>query len=306
VRVAVALADEGVISIEEAIDRVTPAELEAAAAPGFSAEPDAPDTIARGLAASPGAASGLAVFDAARAVTLAGEGEDVILLRPTTSPTDVAGFIAARAIVTGHGGAHQPRRRRRARHARPPSAGSATSRSRPTAARRRSRGATLDEGDVVSVDGDRGILARGRQPLGAAVDDPAVRRLVAWCEERVRVAVVDDTAAAGLAVVQDAAGLARAHERVVVALDDPAALPAPDLSRALTEAAGAPPVLRMSAAWLRGADVRLRGACRRPRRGGSLAGGDPAAGNADARGSVVTGRSEGVGASSSCPGSART
>jgi pyruvate,orthophosphate dikinase len=259
VRVAVALADEGLISIEEAVDRITPAELEAAAAPGFSAEPDEPDTIARGLAASPGAVSGLAVFDAARAVALAAGGEDVILLRPTTSPTDVGGFIAARGIVTGHGG--------RTSHA----AVVARGMQRPAicgvgdvevSADRRSAklgSVTLNEGDVVSVDGDRGILARGRRRLGAAVDDTAVRRFLAWCEERVRVGIVDAATTTRLPVVQDAAGLAAAHARVIVALDDPAVFPAPEAARALGEAEGAPPVLRVSAAWLSAADVRLRG-----------------------------------------------
>ena len=65
--------------------------------------------------ASPGAATGAAVFDSTTAVARAAEGEKVILVRRETNPDDLNGMIAAQGILTSHGGTHQPRRRRRPR-----------------------------------------------------------------------------------------------------------------------------------------------------------------------------------------------
>ena len=104
VRIAVDLVEEGRISEQEAAERIKDDQLEAARAPRFAdAAPEA-DVIARGLASSPGGAVGEVAFDAARAQAMADEGRKVVLIRPTTSPTDVQGFIASVAVVTGKGG----------------------------------------------------------------------------------------------------------------------------------------------------------------------------------------------------------
>src|SRR5258705_8554582 len=63
-----------------------------------------PEQLARGVGASPGAAVGKAVFDAAHAVAMAKEGEQVILVRRETNPDDLSGMIAAQAILTSRGG----------------------------------------------------------------------------------------------------------------------------------------------------------------------------------------------------------
>jgi pyruvate, orthophosphate dikinase len=259
VRVAVALVQEGVIAPEEAIDRITPAQLEAAASPGFSGEPNSRDIVGRGLAASPGAARGVVVFDASRAVELAGRGEDVVLVRPTTSPNDVAGFIAARGVVTGRGG--------RTSHA----AVVARGMHRPAVcgvgevtvgADRRSAvvaGVTLDEGERVSVDGDRGLLIRGDQALGAPADDAALRTLLSWCAQRRAVPELALEEVAELPVLADVSDLATRTERVLIDLRGPATVPASELQQALQDAGGRAPVLLIGADWLRAADVRLRG-----------------------------------------------
>jgi pyruvate,orthophosphate dikinase len=259
VRVAVALVQEGRISIDQAIDRITPAQLEAAAAPSFASEPGPDHIIARGLAASPGARSGSAAFDPARATELAADGADVVLLRPTTTPSDVAGFIAARAIVTGRGG--------RTSHAavvargmhRPAVCGVGEIR---ISADRRSAelaGVTLREGDTVSVDGDRGLLLRGEHELDRRANDPAVRLFRSWCAEQARVPTLEAYEVAELPVVNTLAALEAAGTTVLMDLKDPAAVAPPELARALAGRAGPPPVLRITADWIRAADVRLRG-----------------------------------------------
>jgi pyruvate,orthophosphate dikinase len=259
VRVAVALVDEGRISVDDAISRITPAQLEAAGAPRLTAAFPAHDTIAGGLAASPGAATGGAVFDPARATELAAQGRDVVLLRPTTSPGDVAGFIAARAVVTGRGG--------RTSHAavvargmhRPAVCGVGeiqVSEDRQTA---ELAGVTLREGDIVTVDGDRGLLARGRHELGAPVADPAVKQFLTWCLDRSDVPVLAPEDVAGFSSVDSLDALASRDERVVLCAEDPATIPAAELAKSLQAREAAAPVLRAGAAWLRAADAPLRG-----------------------------------------------
>jgi pyruvate,orthophosphate dikinase len=102
-RIAVDLVNEGVISRKEAVNRVSPEHIEQLLHPVV--DPTAPTTVlATGLPASPGAASGKAVFDADEAKTMAEAGEKVILVRHETNPDDFHGMVAAQAIVTARGG----------------------------------------------------------------------------------------------------------------------------------------------------------------------------------------------------------
>jgi len=109
VKVAVDLVHETVIDQHTALLRVRPQDLHQVLHPGF--EPNDKEQairggrlLARGLPAAPGAAVGEVVFDADRAVEWAKQGRDVILVRPETSPEDVAGMYASRGIVTARGG----------------------------------------------------------------------------------------------------------------------------------------------------------------------------------------------------------
>ncbi|MFN2260432.1 MAG: pyruvate, phosphate dikinase, partial [Parasphingopyxis sp.] len=102
-RIAVEMADDGLITKEEAALRVEPQALDQLLHPTL--DPDATrDVIARGLPASPGAASGIVVFDADSAERRAERGESVILVRIETSPEDIHGMHAARGILTARGG----------------------------------------------------------------------------------------------------------------------------------------------------------------------------------------------------------
>ena len=102
-RVAVQLVDEGVIDLDEALRRVTGAQLAQLMFPQFDVTDDA-QLIATGMAASPGAAVGKAAFDSATAVAWAAQGDDVILVRRETNPDDLRGMIAARGVLTSRGG----------------------------------------------------------------------------------------------------------------------------------------------------------------------------------------------------------
>ena len=102
-QIAVDLVDEGTIGPEEAVMRIEPAALEQLLHPTLDPDADR-DVIARGLPASPGAASGRIVFTADAAEQAAAKGEAVILVRSETSPEDIHGMHAARGILTSRGG----------------------------------------------------------------------------------------------------------------------------------------------------------------------------------------------------------
>lgn len=105
IKIAVDMVKEGLITKEEAVLRVEPRHVETVLHPMFDPEEKAKaKVIAKGLPASPGAASGKAVFDAKAAEEWKKNGEKVILVRPETSPEDVGGMAAAEGILTSRGG----------------------------------------------------------------------------------------------------------------------------------------------------------------------------------------------------------
>jgi len=103
VKIAVDMADEGLISQEEAVLRVEPEQLDQLLHPMIDPKAEK-KVIATGLPASPGAAVGKVVFDAEHAFEQAESGEDVILVRLETSPEDIKGMAAANGILTVRGG----------------------------------------------------------------------------------------------------------------------------------------------------------------------------------------------------------
>jgi pyruvate,orthophosphate dikinase len=166
VRLAVAFAQEGLITREEAVGRVSDEQLDGARAPVFAEEAPADAVLARGLAASPGAAVGKVALTVEEAQQRAEAGEDVILVRPTTAPADLPGVLAATGVVTGRGG--------RASHA------AVVARGLGKPAVCGTGDIAVQAGEVISVDGDRGIVARGALPLAAAEDDPVLATFLEW------------------------------------------------------------------------------------------------------------------------------
>ena len=111
VKIAVDMVDDGLITKEEAVRRVTPEQVDALLHPHFDDKAkqqaeDAGSIFAKGVNASPGAAVGQAYFDADLAEKMAKESkQDVIMVRPFTKPDDVHGMIAAKGVLTSEGGA---------------------------------------------------------------------------------------------------------------------------------------------------------------------------------------------------------
>jgi len=167
-RIATQFVDQGLITMDEAIIRVTGDQLAQLMFPRFDLSGD-PKKITTGVSASPGAAVGKAVFDSARAVEQAEAGEDVILVRRETNPDDLHGMIAARGILTSRGG--------KTSHAAVVARGmgktcvcGADELDMDLASRQFTApgGVTIREGDVISIDGSSGAVYAGEVPVMAS------------------------------------------------------------------------------------------------------------------------------------------
>ncbi len=105
VKVAVDMVNEGLITKEEAVSRIDPVQIDQLLHPNFDAEAEKnAEILAKGLPASPGAATGRIRFNADDAAEAAAAGEKTILVRQETSPEDLAGMVAAEGILTARGG----------------------------------------------------------------------------------------------------------------------------------------------------------------------------------------------------------
>jgi pyruvate,orthophosphate dikinase len=160
-KIAVDMADEGLITRQEAVDRVDPAALDQLLHPTL--DPKAPrDVIAKGLPASPGAASGIAVFDSDTAEKRSELGDAVILVRIETSPEDIHGMHAAKGILTARGGMTSHAAVVARGMGRPCVSGVGSLAIDAKARLFRVGGREIKEGDVITIDGSTGEVMIGR------------------------------------------------------------------------------------------------------------------------------------------------
>ncbi|HEX8400275.1 MAG TPA: pyruvate, phosphate dikinase [Allosphingosinicella sp.] len=162
-RIAVDMAREGLVSEEEAVLRIDPGALDQLLHPTL--DPSAPrQVIAKGLPASPGAACGLAVFDADTAERYAALGEKVILVRTETSPEDIHGMHAARGILTARGGMTSHAAVVARGMGRPCVSGAGGLQIDVKARRMKVGGLEIAENDVITIDGSTGEVMVGAVP----------------------------------------------------------------------------------------------------------------------------------------------
>ncbi len=184
VKIAVYLVNEGMISKEEAIMRVDPTYVDLLLRPSFDPKADK-KLIAKGLNASPGAAAGIAVFDASRAQQLAEEGKDIILVRPETAPDDVPGMLASKGVLTQKGGATS-HAAVVARGNNLPCVAGCEEITVDVARRQFTVGdIVVKEGDVISIDGFAGHVYEGTVPMIQAEYEKqtALITLLEWADE---------------------------------------------------------------------------------------------------------------------------
>jgi len=164
VKIAVDLANEGVIAREEAIMRVEPEHVDLLLRPSFDPAAEK-HVIAKGLNASPGAAVGIAIFDAGRAQQAAAEGKDVVLVRPETSPDDVPGMLASKGVLTQTGGATSHAAVVARGNNLPCVAGCSDISVDPLRRQFTAGDVVVKEGDTISIDGFTGEVFLGTVPL---------------------------------------------------------------------------------------------------------------------------------------------
>jgi pyruvate,orthophosphate dikinase len=166
VKIALDMVDESLITKEEAVMRITPAQVDQFLHPHFDLEAkkqaeEAGDLLAVGLNASPGAATGVATFDADTAEERGTAGEAVILVRPETNPDDVHGMVQARGILTQHGGMTSHAAVVARGWGKPCVAGCEAIRIDLASRSFTVNGRTIKEGDYISVDGSTGEVFAG-------------------------------------------------------------------------------------------------------------------------------------------------
>src|SRR6266516_1411888 len=188
VRAAVDMSGEGLITREAAVGRIDPTQLDQLLHPML--DPNARfDVAAKGLNASPGAASGAIVLDADTAEDRGKAGESGILVGWETTPDDIHGMIQAKGVLTAHGGmtSHAAVV---ARGMGKPCVAGCDDLSIDFPARTISlAGQTLSEGDVLTIDGGTGAVIIGEIPLVPPEVNDALETILAWGDEHRRLQV---------------------------------------------------------------------------------------------------------------------
>ncbi len=187
-KIAVDMADEGLIGRDQAISRIEPASLDQLLHPML--DPDAPRTvIAKGLPASPGAVSGKVVFNADDAERLGTMGEAVILVRIETSPEDIHGMHAAKGILTSRGGMTSHAAVVARGMGKPCVCGAGDLAIDYRQQRLTVAGRELAAGDVITLDGGNGTVMLGAVPTVDPKLSGDFAKLMGWADEHRRLKV---------------------------------------------------------------------------------------------------------------------
>jgi pyruvate,orthophosphate dikinase len=194
VKIAVDMVGEKLISRDEAIQRVEPAQIVQLLLPRFdeAAKGASEDRrLGKGLNASPGAAVGQAIFDPDRAVAAKEAGNPVILVRIETSPDDVHGMLAAKGVLTARGGATSHAAVVARSMGLPCVAGAESLRIDYARREMRAGSVTVREGDVISLDGTTGEIYAGELPTIEArfEDEHDLATLLGWADKARRLEV---------------------------------------------------------------------------------------------------------------------
>lgn len=182
IRVAVELCREGVISKEEAISRIEPGQLDQLLHRRMDENAEL-EVLAKGLPASPGAASGKIIFDADDAASLGNAGEKVILVRMETTPDDIHGIIAAQGILTSRGGMTSHAAVVARHMGKPCVCGCEALRIDYSNKTVTISGVTYREGDLFSIDGSTGRVIKGEVPMIDPELSPEFKELLTWADE---------------------------------------------------------------------------------------------------------------------------
>ena len=182
--IAICMVEEGLITKEEAVLRVDPAQLDQLLHPQFDKNASY-DVVAKGLNASPGAAVGEAVFSSADAVSASAIGSKCVLIRWETNPDDLAGMVAAEGILTSHGG-KTSHAAVIARGMGTPCVCGAEALKIDAEAKQATIAGTdivIKEGDIISIDGTTGIVVLGAVDLVLPELSGDLDTILEWADE---------------------------------------------------------------------------------------------------------------------------
>ncbi|MGB0089570.1 MAG: pyruvate, phosphate dikinase [Planifilum fulgidum] len=182
VKIAVDMTKEGIIDRRTALLRVEPDQLNQILHRRIDPEARL-DVLAKGLPASPGAASGKVVFDADTAERLARDGEKVILVRPETTPEDIHGILAAQGILTSRGGMTSHAAVVARGMGKPCICGCEELRIDLRKKEFRAGETVIREGDLLSIDGGTGQVIRGEVPLIDPELSGEFQEILSWADE---------------------------------------------------------------------------------------------------------------------------
>ncbi|MEE9509644.1 MAG: pyruvate, phosphate dikinase, partial [Candidatus Bathyarchaeia archaeon] len=182
VKIAVDLAEEGLITQEEAILRVNPSDLDRLLHPTIDPEAKV-EVLATGIAASPGAASGMVVFDADEAEAKGNEGLKVVLVRPETTPEDIHGLAAAQGVLTSTGGMTCHAAIVARAMGKPCVAGCKALQIDLRAKSFEIEGRIIKEGDIITIDGTLGNIILGEAPTIDPEMSEEFDRLLKWADD---------------------------------------------------------------------------------------------------------------------------
>jgi pyruvate,orthophosphate dikinase len=181
-KIAVELANERLISREEAVARIEPGALDQLLHPTIDPNVER-EILATGLPASPGAASGEIVLSADEAEALKSKGQKVILVRVETSPEDIHGMHAAEGILTTRGGMTSHAAVVARGMGKPCVSGAGSLRVDYTAETVTVAGRTLRQGDVITIDGSTGQVLAGRVPMIEPTLSGEFGVLMGWADD---------------------------------------------------------------------------------------------------------------------------
>lgn len=182
VKIAVEMVREGLISIQEAIMRVEPSQMEQLLHrridSGIKTE-----IIAKGLPASPGAASGKVVFDADEAEKMGQNGEKVILVRTETTPDDIHGIINSQGVLTSRGGMTSHAAVVARGMGKPCVCGCEELKIDMDKEELSTRGLLIKKGDIITIDGSTGNVIMGKVKMLDPDLSPEFQQLLQWADE---------------------------------------------------------------------------------------------------------------------------
>jgi pyruvate,orthophosphate dikinase len=181
-RIAVDMAEEGLITQEEAILRIDPTQLDQLLHPMLDPNADK-RVLTTGLPASPGAATGEIVFDADKAEKLKNDGHTVILVRTETSPEDIHGMHAAAGILTARGGMTSHAAVVARGMGRPCVSGAGALRIDMKTCTMSIGETVLNEGDIITIDGTKGQVIEGAVPMLQPQLSGEFGKLMGWADK---------------------------------------------------------------------------------------------------------------------------